>query len=76
MTARPTGWEWFFGDGMSVRTSSPGARGTVQVGHTYRDTGPVAPYVVVTWADTFTVDGGRPRTALQVRQARADLVSH
>jgi hypothetical protein len=87
VTARPNGWEWFFGDGRSVRTSSPGARGTVQVGHTYRDTGPVAPYVVVTWAGTFTVDGGPaqavvgtarttgPRTALQVRQARAELVS-
>jgi hypothetical protein len=87
VTARPTGWEWFFGDGRSVRTSSPGARGTVQVGHTYRDTGGVAPYVVVTWVGTFTVDGGSPRavvgtarttgprTALQVRQARAELVS-
>jgi hypothetical protein len=87
VTARPTGWEWFFGDGRSARTSSPGKRGTVQVGHTYRDTGAVAPYVVVTWAGTFTVDGGRPRavvgtarttgprTALQVRQARAELVS-
>jgi hypothetical protein len=87
VTARPTGWEWFFGDGRSLRTASPGKRGTVQVGHTYRDTGPVAPYVVVTWAGTFTVDGGParvvvgtarttgPRTALQVRQARAELVS-
>ncbi|MCW2501394.1 MAG: hypothetical protein JWN87_3070 [Frankiales bacterium] len=87
VTARPTGWEWFFGDGTRLRTSSPGKRGTVQVGHTYRDTGRVASYVVVTWAGTFTVDGGRPRavvgtarttgprTALQVRQARAELVS-
>jgi hypothetical protein len=32
----------------------------VHVGHTYRDTGAVAPYVVVTWAGTFTVDGGSP----------------
>jgi hypothetical protein len=87
VTAKPTTWEWFFGDGSRARTTTPGEAKSLKVSHTYEQTGRLAPYVVVTWAGTFTVDGGAPRdvfgtaqttgpgTPLQVAEARAELVS-
>ncbi|MCW2598659.1 MAG: hypothetical protein JWM02_488, partial [Frankiales bacterium] len=67
--------------------AGPGRRDASDVIHRYADTGSVAPYVVITWTGTFTVDGGQqrdvfgtaqttgPGTPLQVKQARAELVS-
>jgi hypothetical protein len=87
VTATPVSYEWLFGDGSSLRTEGPGASGTLQVSHTYRETGVLGARVVVTWSGSYTVDGGAPRavvgtarttgpvTRLQVVQARAELVS-
>jgi hypothetical protein len=88
VTAIPQGYDWFFGDGETLTNAGPGQRGTQDISHTYRRTGAVAPYVVITWRGTFTVDGGPPQdvfgtaqttsptTPLRVKQARAELVSH
>ena len=85
--ATPVGYDWFFGDGAQAGNAGPGAKGTTQVSHRYAGTGPVGPYVVITWAGSYTVDGGAaqqvvgtaqttgPPTALQVAQARSELVS-
>ena len=85
--ATPISYDWFFGDGAQAGNAGPGARGTTQVSHRYAGTGPVGPNVVITWAGTYTVDGGAvqqvvgtaqttgPPTALQVAQARSELVS-
>ena len=85
--ATPVSYDWFFGDGAQAPNAGPGARGTTQVSHRYLGTGPVGPYVVITWAGSYTVDGGAaqqvvgtaqttgPPTALRVAQARSELVS-
>ena len=85
--ATPVSYDWFFGDGAQANNAGPGARGTTQVSHRYAGTGPVGPNVVITWAGSYTVDGGAaqqvvgtaqttgPPTALQVAQARSELVS-
>ena len=85
--ATPVSYDWSFGDGGQASNAGPGARGTTQVSHRYLGTGPVGPYVVITWAGSYTVDGGAaqqvvgtaqttgPPTALQVAQARSELVS-
>ena len=87
LTARPERYDWHFGDGTVLEDGGPGAPGTLQVSHTYAKTATVAPYVVVTWSGTFSVDGGPqqpvvgtavttgPGTPLQVREARSQLVS-
>lgn len=87
VTAIPKSYDWYFGDGTSALDAGPGARGTKDVHHTYQDTGGVAAHVVITWTGTFTVDGGAPITVfgtaqttgpgtpLQVKQARAELVT-
>lgn len=86
VTATPKQYDWHFGDGHEAIDAGPGRQGTLNVSHTYAETGSVAPYVVITWSGTFTVDGGTPRdvfgtaqttgpgTPLQVKQARAELV--
>ena len=85
--ASPVSYDWLFGDGARASNAGPGARGTTQVSHRDVGTGPVGPYVVITWAGSYTVDGGAtkqvigtarttgPPTALQVAQARSELVS-
>ena len=85
--ATPVRYDWFFGDGGQASDAGPGARGTTQVSHRYAGTGPVGPFVVITWAGSYTVDGGAaqqvvgtaqttgPKTALQVAEARSELVS-
>ena len=87
ITARPQSYDWFFGDGQSALDVGPGQARDSEVRHVYGATGLVAPYVVITWSGTFTVDGGPvqqvfgtarttgPGTALQVKQARAELVT-
>ena len=85
--ATPVSYDWSFGDGAQASDAGPGARGTTQVSHRYAGTGPVGPNVVITWAGSYTVDGGAaqqvvgtaqttgPPTALLVAQARSELVS-
>jgi hypothetical protein len=87
VTAIPSRYDWYFGDGTTALDAGPGAKDTLDVSHTYSRRGSVAPYVVITWTGTFTVDGGTPQpvigtatttgpgTALQVKQARAELVT-
>ncbi len=87
VTAIPQSYDWYFGDGTRELNGGAGRQGTQDVSHSYRDTGKVGPYVVITWRGTFTVDGGAtqdvigtaqttsPATPLQVKQARAELVS-
>lgn len=59
----------------------------LKVSHTYRRTGALSGTLTVTWTGTFTIDGGAARdvfgtaettslpTPLQVKQARAELVT-
>lgn len=87
ITATPSQYDWYFGDGTDALDAGPGAKDTLDVSHTYKRTGKLAPYVVITWTGTFTVDGGAPQpvigtatttgpgTPLQVKQARAELVT-
>jgi hypothetical protein len=87
VTAKPEQFDWYFGDGASAMNAGPGRQGTTDVEHSYTDKGLVKPYVVITWSGTFTVDGGAPLdvigtatttgdgTPLQVKEARAELVS-
>ncbi len=87
ITATPERYDWYFGDGTRELDAGPGHEGTLDVQHTYRSAGRVAPYVVITWSGTYSVDGGAPRpvigtatttgngTPLQVKQARAELVT-
>lgn len=83
--ATPSRYDWYFGDGSQ---SLDGGSGTTEpVVHLYEKAGDVAPYVVVTWMGTFSVDGGPqqpvigtavttgPGTPLVVREARSELVS-
>jgi hypothetical protein len=87
VTAHPKQYDWYFGDGTSALDAGPGQPDASDVSHRYRNTGSVSPYVVITWTGTFTVDGGAqrevfgtarttgPGTPLQVKQARAELVT-
>lgn len=87
ITARPQSYDWFFGDGQSALDVGPGQARDSDVRHVYGVTGTMAAHVVITWSGTFTVEGGRvqqvfgtarttgPGTPLQVKQARAELVT-
>jgi hypothetical protein len=87
ITANPERYDWYFGDGTSLADAGPGHEGTLDVSHRYTRTGQVGAYVVITWSGRFTVDGGAPQavfgtaqttspaTPVQVKQARAELVS-
>jgi hypothetical protein len=87
VTAKPVRYDWYFGDGAAAMDAGQGRQAETDVSHTYRDTGVVRPYVVITWSGTFTVDGGAPQavvgtatttgdgTPLQVKQAHSQLVS-
>lgn len=87
VTAKPERFDWYFGDGHSAPDAGPGRPGALDVEHTYAHKGLVKPYVVITWSGTFSVDGGAPLdvigtatttgdgTPLQVKEARAELVS-
>lgn len=85
VTATPTRYDWYFGDGTTLQDGGSGTERPVV--HVYTATGRVSPYVVVTWTGTFSVDGGPqqpvvgtavttgPGTPLVVREARSQLVS-
>lgn len=81
-------YAWSFGDGATQTGPEAGEQGTDEVAHTYRQTGSRTVSVSVTYSGTFRV-GDSPQeyalrtpavvpgtpTTLQVRQARAELVS-
>lgn len=87
VTAHPQRYDWSFGDGGTSTDAGPGARDALDVSHTYTRTGAVTVTLTVTWTGTFTIDGGAARdvfgtaettslpTPLQVKQARAELVT-
>jgi hypothetical protein len=88
ITATPAQWEWVFGDGATLTTKRPGTPRRPDVAHTYSRAGEVTSSVRVTWTGTFTVEGSQevlqigspafvqgPPTAVDVREARTELVS-
>ncbi len=87
VTAHPQRYDWKYGDGTTSDDAGPGEKDTLDVSHTYRRTGSLRIALTVTWTGTFTVDGGAARdvfgtaqttslpTPLQVKQARAELVT-
>ena len=88
ITARPTRWDWTFGDGATMSTAIPGTPRRPDVAHMYTRAGEVSSSVRVTWTGTFTLEGssevyeiqspafvqGSP-TVVDVREARTELVS-
>lgn len=84
ITAQAQRWEWHTGDGAVLSTDRKGTQGRVE--HVYRTAGTRAPYVVITWTGTYSVNGvpqgavpgsvttqGEPGS-VEVRQARTQLV--
>lgn len=88
ITAKPTRWDWTFGDGSSLTTTTPGTPQRPDVAHTYATAGERVSSVRVTWTGTFTLQGSAevfdiqspafvqgPDTVVDVREARTELVS-
>lgn len=88
ITARPVRWEWTFGDGATLITDRPGIPRRPDVAHLYRRSGLWTSSVRVMWTGTFTFEGSPevrrisspayvqgPQTLVDVREARAELVS-
>jgi hypothetical protein len=88
ITARPTRWEWTFGDGATLTTTTPGTPQRPDVAHEYRRAGQMTASVRVTWTGTFTLAGSPevyeiqspafvqgPPTVVDVREARTQLVA-
>jgi hypothetical protein len=89
ITAKPQTWTWHYGEGAPDPHSGPGTPGDPDdTSHTYTKAGTYKNvYVAVTWGGTFTVTGSNevypirgtatvasPRTQVDVRQARSQLV--
>ena len=88
ITAKPTAWDWAFGDGATLTTTTPGTPQRPDVAHEYRRAGRMTSTVRVTWTGTFTLEGSAevyairspafvegPPTVVDVREARTELVS-
>ena len=88
ITAVPTRWTWFFGDGTSVVTNEPGRPKTDDITHAYASLGRHVTRVVVQWQGTFRVgNAGQqydlrqpatvtgPGSTVAVLQSRAELVA-
>jgi hypothetical protein len=86
LTLHPTSWQWHFGDGTTLTTTTPGAPyPDTSVTHRYTSTGQYAASVTVTWDGTFTFAGqtadipgdtstaGVPAT-VTVREAHSHLI--
>jgi hypothetical protein len=89
ITAKPQTWTWHYGEGEPDPHTGPGTPGDPDdTSHTYTKAGTYKNvYVAVTWGGTFTVTGSSevfpirgtatvssPRTQVDVRQARSQLV--
>lgn len=88
ITAVPQQWTWYFGDGRTLVTSTPGRPKSDDVTHDYGDLGAEATHVVVRWGGTFRIGGAPaqyairtpatvtgPMTVITVLQSRAQLVA-
>jgi hypothetical protein len=88
ITAKPTRWDWSFGDGSTLTTTTPGTPKRPDVAHEYVQAGEMESSVRVTWTGTFTLEGSAevyeiqspayvqgPPTVVDVREARSELVS-
>jgi hypothetical protein len=88
ITAKPAQWDWTFGDGATLTTTTPGTPRRPDVAHEYKRVGPMSSSVRVTWTGTFTIEGSPevfairtpayvqgPPTTVDVREARTELVS-
>ena len=86
LTATPQSWQWDFGDGTTLTTTSPGAAyPNHSITHTYRRRGSVTATVTTTWVGSVSVPemGDLPITetvtrtsarVVTVREARTELV--
>ena len=83
---RPQRWDWHFGDGQTLSTTSPGhPYPSKDVVHRYHAKGAFGPYVTVTWGGTFTFNGivypingtttvDGPASAITIAEAKSQLV--
>jgi hypothetical protein len=86
LTLHPTRWDWRFGDGSTMSTTTPGAPyPDTSVTHRYRSTGTYAASVTVTWDGTFAFGGeaadipgdtsrAGPAATVTVKEAHSHLV--
>jgi hypothetical protein len=87
VNAKPTTWTWFWGDGTSQAFTTAGAPKRPEVSHVYAEARDHSAYVEVIWTGTFSIAGSSqvfdiatpatvtsPPVAVQVREARAELV--
>jgi hypothetical protein len=87
VTAKPTSWTWYWGDGQSSTFDNPGVPNRPVVSHVYGQARDVQAHVDVSWQGSFTIAGSQqvfdiPTPAVvssapvtvQVRQARTQLV--
>ncbi len=88
ISAKPTQWDWTFGDGAIMTTTRPGTPQRPDVAHEYSRAGQMTSSVRVTWTGTFTLEGSPevftittpafvqgPATTVDVREARTELVA-
>lgn len=88
VNARPTQWEWFWGDGTSQTFTTAGVPKRPVVSHVYREATDRSAYVRVTWTGTFSIAGSSEvfdiatpavvdsaPVTVQVREARTQLVA-
>jgi hypothetical protein len=83
----PSSYDWSFGDGSHLQTSTPGTPRQKEVTHIYRGAASVAVSVTITWTGTYAIDGGQPlpitgtatttgpAVPLRVATARSELVA-
>jgi hypothetical protein len=87
INAKPTQWDWTWGDGTTATTTTPGVPKRPVVSHPYREARDYTVSVATTWTGTFSVAGSSEvfpiRTpvvvqsapvTVQVREARTQLV--
>jgi PKD repeat protein len=87
LTLHPTRWQWTFGDGSTMTTTTPGAPyPDTSVTHRYSETGTYPASVTVTWDGTFTFGGqtadipgdtsrAGPAVGVTVKEAHSHLVN-